>query len=201
MKVSEKLKYLVINTSVEDLTEVYFFNQGKKSQVILKESRQHLKNLIPTIKNLLEKEKTKFGDLDFVALNEGPGSWTGLRIGFATVKVLAMLSRVPLIVYNNFELISKESKSLDGLFLIKCSETNYFYRHIKNGNIVSEGVVSEVKLFENYSEEVKYYLISEINIVTELVEKKFNEKMFSNSFDVEPMYLTEGLITPKIKNE
>lgn len=198
---SEKLKYLVINTSVEDLTEVYFFNQGKKSQVILKESRQHLKNLIPTIKNLLEKEKTKFGDLDFVALNEGPGSWTGLRIGFATVKVLAMLSRVPLIVYNNFELISKESKSLDGLFLIKCSETNYFYRHIKNGNIVSEGVVSEVKLFENYSEEVKYYLISEINIVTELVEKKFNEKMFSNSFDVEPMYLTEGLITPKIKNE
>jgi len=201
MKMSEKLKYLVINTSVEDLTEVYFFNQGKKSQVILKESRQHLKNLIPTIKNLLEKEKTKFGDLDFVALNEGPGSWTGLRIGFATVKVLAMLSRVPLIVYNNFELISKESKSLDGLFLIKCSETNYFYRHIKNGNIVSEGVVSEVKLFENYSEEVKYYLISEINIVTELVEKKFNEKMFSNSFDVEPMYLTEGLITPKIKNE
>ena len=201
MKMSEKLKYLVINTSVEDLTEVYFFNQGKKSQVILKESRQHLKNLIPTIKNLLEKEKTKFGDLDFVALNEGPGSWTGLRIGFATVKVLAMLSRVPLIVYNNFELISKESKSLDGLFLIKCSETNYFYRHIKNGNIVSEGVVSEVKLFENYSEEVKYYLISEINIVNELVEKKFNEKMFSNSFDVEPMYLTEGLITPKIKNE
>jgi len=198
---SEKLKYLVINTSVEDLTEVYFFNQGKKSQVILKESRQHLKNLIPTIKNLLEKEKTKFGDLDFVALNEGPGSWTGLRIGFATVKVLAMLSRVPLIVYNNFELISKESKSSDGLFLIKCSETNYFYRHIKNGNIVSEGVVSEVKLFENYSEEVKYYLIPELKIVTELVEKKFNEKMFSNSFDVEPMYLTEGLITPKIKNE
>lgn len=193
----EELKFLIINTSIENLTEVYFFNHGNKTSINLKENRQHLKNLIPSIKNILEKENVKFEDLDFVAINEGPGSWTGLRIGFSTVKVLTMLTEVPLIIYNNFEIISKENNNKDGLLLIKCSDKNYFYRNIKNSNILSEGVISEIDLLEKYPEEEKFYEVQNLEIVKNLLLHKFNEKKFSNSYDAEPMYLTEGLITAK----
>lgn len=193
----EELKFLIINTSEENLTEIFLFNKSKKSEIRIEENRNHLKNLIPSIKEILLKENLELNQLDFISLNEGPGSWTGLRIGFATVKVLAMLSKIPLITFNNFELISNESSLTQFVLLIKCSETNYFYRHIDNNQILSEGVISEINLLENFSKIEKLYMIQDLELIIETVLKKYKNNLFVNPFDIEPMYLAEGVISSK----
>jgi len=47
---------------------------------------KHAENLLPVIDRLLKKEKLKLGDIDAFLISRGPGSFTGLRIGFATLK-------------------------------------------------------------------------------------------------------------------
>jgi tRNA threonylcarbamoyl adenosine modification protein YeaZ len=47
---------------------------------------KHAENLIPVIDRLLKKEKMKISDIDAFLISRGPGSFTGLRIGFATLK-------------------------------------------------------------------------------------------------------------------
>ena len=46
----------------------------------------HAENLLPTIGNLLEKASLSLEQIDAYLIGRGPGSFTGLRIGFATFK-------------------------------------------------------------------------------------------------------------------
>jgi len=49
----------------------------------------HSSNLIELIQHVLQQASARLSDIDLIAAAVGPGSFTGLRIGLATVKALA----------------------------------------------------------------------------------------------------------------
>ena len=55
----------------------------------------HSETLLPMIVSALEKHRLTVRDIDLFAVPAGPGSYTGLRIGVATVKGLASGSGKP----------------------------------------------------------------------------------------------------------
>ena len=55
----------------------------------------HSNNLLKDIKAILGQAEVSLNDVDLFAAASGPGSFTGLRIGLATVKALAATLRVP----------------------------------------------------------------------------------------------------------
>ena len=197
----EELKYLVIDTSIENITKINLIIGSKNSEIIFNESRNHLQNLIPGIKKILNQENLDLQNLNFIALNDGPGSWTGLRIGFATIKVLAMVNKLPVILFNNFDLIKKTNKVVDGLLLIKSSETNFYFREILNNEIKEEGIISEFSLLDRFNLNPKFYLEENFNVLKEMIEEKFSKENFSDVFEIEPNYITEGLITSKFEKK
>ena len=197
----EELKYLVIDTSIENITKINLIIGSKNSEIIFNESRNHLQNLIPGIKKILNQENLDLQNLNFIALNEGPGSWTGLRIGFATIKVLAMVNKLPVILFNNFDLIKKTNKVVDGLLLIKSSDINFYFREILNNEIKEEGIISEINLLDRFNLNPKFYLEENFNVLKEMIEEKFSKENFSDVFEIEPNYITEGLITSKFEKK
>jgi len=56
-------------------------------------SLSHSTELIENLEELLRSEHLKLSDVDLFAAASGPGSFTGLRIGLATVKSLAVCAR------------------------------------------------------------------------------------------------------------
>lgn len=50
---------------------------------------KHSKTLMPMLADMLERLETDISSVDLVAVSEGPGSFTGLRIGSATAKGIA----------------------------------------------------------------------------------------------------------------
>lgn len=63
----------------------------------------HAKMLAPMIKQALDKITLSVKDLNAVAISEGPGSYTGLRIGFATAKGICYAANLPLITVNTLQ--------------------------------------------------------------------------------------------------
>ena len=57
------------------------------------DGKTHSETLMPSAQNVLEKASLSFSDIDIFAITNGPGSFTGLRIGLAAVKGLAFLDK------------------------------------------------------------------------------------------------------------
>ncbi|MGL4484482.1 MAG: tRNA (adenosine(37)-N6)-threonylcarbamoyltransferase complex dimerization subunit type 1 TsaB, partial [Anaerovoracaceae bacterium] len=74
---------------------------------------KHLESLMPMIEELLREEGVKIGDLDYFAVSEGPGSFTGIRIGIATAKALAQATGKKIIPVPTLEAFVYETKLFD----------------------------------------------------------------------------------------
>lgn len=61
------------------------------------ETMNHLQHLIPMIQQLLTKCALSINDVTGILVSEGPGSFTGIRIGMATAKGLAQALNVPIL--------------------------------------------------------------------------------------------------------
>lgn len=64
----------------------------------------HSETLLPMIKRVMAKRK--FEELDAIAINAGPGSFTGVRIGVATAKGLAFKNNIPCVSVSTLEAIA-----------------------------------------------------------------------------------------------
>lgn len=65
---------------------------NEKGEVFMEASDQklnHLQNLMPMVDILLQKRGMLIDDVDYIAVSEGPGSFTGIRIGVSSARALA----------------------------------------------------------------------------------------------------------------
>ena len=67
--------------------------------------RGHAEFLVPLIEETLLEAKLSYRDLDLLAVTTGPGAFTGIRIGLATARSLAIACNLPLIGITNFDAI------------------------------------------------------------------------------------------------
>lgn len=83
----------------------------------LSEQYIHAEKLNPFIEELLLQSKISIKDLTAVAVSEGPGSYTGLRIGAASAKGLCFALGIPLIAVNPLEAMAKAYITAKGVEL------------------------------------------------------------------------------------
>lgn len=62
-----------------------------------REDRQHAKQMLPMIEDVLRTHETGLKDLDAIAVVSGPGSFTGLRIGAGVAQGLAFGADLPIV--------------------------------------------------------------------------------------------------------
>lgn len=71
----------------------------------------HSVSLLPLIKSALEMSGKELKDVDYIAVCDGPGSFTGIRIGIATVKGLCFTDGIKVIPVSTLECIAYPLKS------------------------------------------------------------------------------------------
>lgn len=77
----------------------------------------HSEELLPHMDALLRDAGVAKTEIDAVACSIGPGSFTGLRIGLATVKMLARIWNVPLIGVDTLEALAWNMAGADAFIL------------------------------------------------------------------------------------
>lgn len=101
---------LCIETSTHVCSAALCKDGAVIEQLIEREDGNHARLLPRYIEQLLHTAKERKLSIDAVALSEGPGSYTGLRIGTSTAKGLCYGLNVPLIPVPTLEILCAAAK-------------------------------------------------------------------------------------------
>ncbi|MDD2431995.1 MAG: tRNA (adenosine(37)-N6)-threonylcarbamoyltransferase complex dimerization subunit type 1 TsaB [Firmicutes bacterium] len=81
------------------------------------ERKTHSERVVPAIDYLLKGLGVKIDEIDSLAIAHGPGSFTGLRIGVATVKALSLSLDLPVYKVDTLEALASQISFLDGVII------------------------------------------------------------------------------------
>lgn len=68
----------------------------------------YLQHLLPSVEALLAGAGRRLAEVDALAVSQGPGNFTGLRIGLATAKALAWTLNIPLVAISTLEVLAAQ---------------------------------------------------------------------------------------------
>ena len=99
--------------------------------------RTYSARLIPEIASLLERKYATLRDVEAIVVVNGPGSFTGIRVGLSTAKGLAEGAGIPLIAISRLALLANASGLPHVLAAIDAGRGEYYVGEYRNGNKVS----------------------------------------------------------------
>ena len=77
----------------------------------------HAEKLHVFIEGILCENNIQFSDLNAIAVSQGPGSYTGLRIGVSSAKGFCYAMNIPLIAVDTLQLLAKQIQIEDGIII------------------------------------------------------------------------------------
>ena len=98
------MKILGISTASKQLSLGIFAESRVVVDYNVHLGHRHNERLIPALRDRLKESGLKMGDLEGVAVDVGPGSFTGLRIALATVKSFALVNSLEIAAVSSLEL-------------------------------------------------------------------------------------------------
>ena len=184
---------------------------------------RHSELLTSTIKDILTQNNISAKELSAVAIGIGPGSFTGLRIGFSVAKGLCYPHKINLIGISSLKILANSIKNDSGDIipmindkgnfyylstfeyglnevgtpLIDQVDSNFINRNIKENSTI---VVNNKESFEyinsiiNDKVKLQYKPISSIDMI-DLSYTSFIEQNFEDLAYFEPLYVKKPYVT------
>ena len=117
-------------------TEKFSISILKNNKVILNLSKilnkTYSKFLIPILEKSLKKSKLNVKEINHILISLGPGSFTGVRIGIAAAKGLAIPYKIKISGFNNMDIlansINDNIKKKKIVTIIKSKKKDYYFQ-------------------------------------------------------------------------
>jgi len=152
---------LAFDCSTSSMSIVLMDNEKILGEKNYLQEAKHSEMLVLEIKNLLDTNKITFNDLDLIVGTNGPGSYTGIRVALAVLKIIKITIPKPILTVNCCEVLAyKYSKNYSKINVVIQANKDevYFAKYGANNNL----------------EEVISPMISNVNdVVSEIKEDEF----------------------------
>ncbi len=101
-------------------------------------AQSHAEVALSYLDQLLKSENLNLKNIEALIINNGPGSFTGIRISVNIVKALAYTHNLPIYCYNTLDTIAHATQIKTPLLVAINAHSNLCYAKIFNGDIESE---------------------------------------------------------------
>lgn len=123
---------------------------------IAEEGYSHAERLHVFIEEIIKESGITFQDLSAIAVSQGPGSYTGLRIGVSAAKGLCFALDVPLIAVDTLQVLASQASVSDGLIIPMLDARRMeVYSAIFTSNFVNTRAVQAEIITENSFEDLQ----------------------------------------------
>lgn len=103
---------LLINTANDELT-IVLQNEDKVFSSVINSKMHHNETMLPAVDELLNSNNLGINDIDEFGVVIGPGSFTGIRVGIATIKAFRDATKKRAVGINNLDLLFSLAVSQD----------------------------------------------------------------------------------------
>ena len=104
---------LAIETATEEVGCAIAGHEGVLASSHACRSRRHAESLVPMVDRVADAAGIELSQLGVVAVDVGPGLFTGLRVGLATAGAVAMALNVPMVGLQSLDLVAHAAALTD----------------------------------------------------------------------------------------
>ena len=200
------MKILALNTT--SINSYVALKNEQDIKVCKVEDRQSEKLLV-TIDEILTSNNLTLKDIDYFAINVGPGSFTGIRIGLATIKAFLFSLNKQCVTLNSFDLVAYNIKDKNFIVMIDSGNKDFYYAEYIDNKIVNLSNMKEDEIVEYAkSKNLKIYisLVDKDKITSDYIEiidnntsniieiasYKINKGEFASGVDLSPIYIKKS---------
>lgn len=137
------MRILSIDSSSKVATAAIINEDGLIAEYTLNNKAEHSVLIMEMIDNMLRDSNLTIDDIDGFAVSKGPGSFTGLRIGMATIKGLSFGSNKPYISVSTLDALAYSLINFDGIIcpVMDALRDSVYTSLYKNNNGVLETIL------------------------------------------------------------
>lgn len=156
------MNYLAIDTSGFHLTVIAKGERGEYTYYNEDCSLRHSVMLMPAIEQALEGAKLKKEEVDVFCCCLGPGSFTGIRIGVATVKALGYALGKRVLGVTSFDCIAYDRITENVMAVVDARHGHVYAAGYRAGELSVEPAFVSVEALSEYAGEYAFAASSEI---------------------------------------
>jgi tRNA threonylcarbamoyladenosine biosynthesis protein TsaB len=97
---------LGIETATEQVSVAIGGHEGVLGMFEVCRGRRHAETLVPAVQFVCRQADVELSEIGLVAVDVGPGLFTGMRVGLASAKAFAQALRVPMIGMSSLDLLA-----------------------------------------------------------------------------------------------
>lgn len=190
------MKILAVDTSSKNCSvAIVEVDENKNYNIIAFENsddeKTHSQKLMPIVDKVFKEHNLTLKDMDLLACCVGPGSFTGIRIGIATMKAFADVTNIKTVSVTSLESLSYNIEE-DGIIIpiIDCKNNNVYsaifskenntYKQI--GKNISDNIDNAISLYKANAENKNITFVGDGSILYKdlLTSRLSNKLIFSN---------------------
>ncbi len=164
---------ILIIDATKDKLKCFLYKDDK----VEKKFEGELNNVFLSLDNIFDV----FGNVRFIGINKGPGSFTSTRASLAYVKGYSLARKTPIVAISSFDVLKEMGKPE----IVSAGRGNIF---IKNGSKSSESR-SNVKGYEIIHDEEFIPIELDYNIFFKIIKRKIKSREFDDPLYVLPLYI------------
>lgn len=153
------MRILSVDTATTSCSVAVTRNQSLLAEVTNDTPQTHARHLMGMIDTAIGLSGLTMSDLDGFAVTQGPGSFTGLRIGIASIKGLAAATGKPLVGVSTLDTLVMQAACSSMLIcpLLDARRGEVYFSRYRYGNgkleqLVEEGVSTPADAIEGLNE-------------------------------------------------
>ena len=181
---------LFIDTHDKDIN-IVLYKDGLILDKNIKESeRHHSDYIMPMLKEILDRNELTVHDINEIYVVNGPGSFTGVRLGVTIAKTLAFTLNVPIKTITSLEMYAiSENTTEDKLVIIDDLKGVFGAKFDKDNNIIDEYFYKSNDEYKSYLDNQDKYTIVNNNIDFNKVYEYMKTKEEITPHKVNPIYI------------
>ena len=129
----DELCILSIDTSLPVLSVALTRGEQTAGTIALEGKFSRNEKLLPSVDWLLQESGTARTEIDLFAVTRGPGSFTGVRVGLATVQGLALSLRRPVCAISTHSAVAEAAPGDEAVLIVSDAGRGEFYATVYRG--------------------------------------------------------------------
>ncbi len=182
------MRFLFIDTHSEVAT-ISIIDGDEENTLSKRSERSHSEIVMPMIESVFKESKLTPQKIDEIIIVNGPGSFTGVRIGVVIAKTLAYTLNIPIKSITSLEAYGESADKEFDVVIVKDPKGMYSARK-KDGKYI-DFMYQKSNDFKKYVEDNKFSILDSEKLNIKKILKYLENKESMNPHLVNPIYIKE----------